>query len=811
MSKKITSKKHAIWYYLSDPKNQMRPAFSEDDFKEAAKELWKLGEGWVAEQNFYDNGSISEYRSIVIDVSNSSSDRVEEVKELYGIYPDELFVKWESRYIIFRFKRWINSRSFYHRWQVLCTLYNIIHDEEKIRTSYPYQPDNVYPLGQISSLVGQLELILEWIDDSKNRIYDDIANKKEIDKANEIDKHDVLKKLGNLTKDKIDTSLDLIVWYGSVYTYVLKKFWDTDRAYEFFNTEYWTNFTTGAASIDRFMKVGVISDGGELHQKWYSLWYEQNWDFKQITDFIPRVHYRLQRKDCITYIITVVGEGGEQKKFIEVPNDSSETALQKWIQWHGNYHITGGKTAVTKFHKYLSSARVPTIYTIDKFWDIEIQWKRYIAYADALYEVESGRVIHRYPNTSFYMISTIVGIRIEDNNKKDLMEALTIKSPMLGPAKENSPKDFIDFFSQFYSDDSRFMIPFIAATWLGHLLYKPATSCPMFFVTGPTGSGKTTFTKLLSRMYGIEKPVSLEEATTFPIRFCLTQLDWLPVFFNEYRQKMQSAYEKTQIFKALFDGTPFERGRKDLWVDTFVFSANGFLEWEELPDSGATRTRLIIHKTRVDGIKKGSNPEQAMQEHAEFLNSFQYSYFTATDKEEYFDFYNEWKKIFAEIPCPSARVFENICLMYAGVMAFFKEYKDKVIEVLEKLMRQQVEDFERNSTGVEFIKAMGQYVGSRFPNIYFSGNCLVLSWADLTDFIEQKRIKLELGVDWYRDHLEAMGWELWYFEVKDANFWEEDILIDGAKIPIIKVPMQLRCNPKIYRAFKEFSKHIYTP
>lgn len=786
----------------------MKPEFNLEEFRRVQVELW-IQSGWTAEQVFSDIGSIIEYKSIVIDVSSSSSDRMDYVRDTYSIYPDELFEFGEERYVIFRFKRAISSRTFYTIGNTICLLYNGIYDEDKVRTSYPFKSDKTYPLGQLVPLVGAIEQIGRSIDDATNKVYSDVTNKKEIDKVNSLNKYDVLKKLGRATIDKIDDVLDIIIWYGSIYTYVVKVLGDIDTAYEFFNTEYGTKFATGASSIDKFMTLGIVPDGSELYQQWSYLGYDTEKGFKKITDFIPRVHYRLQRDDSVTYIISVTWENGEVKKFIEAPNDSSESAMQKWIQSYGNYHLYGGKIAVWLLHKFLSSARVPTIYTVDKFGDIEVQWKRFIAYADSLYEVETGRVIERFPGTAFYMVSTVMGIRIEDRATNDLKESLSVKAPFLWKTENvNTPKSFVEFFGRFYQDDSKYMIPFIAATWLGHLLYKPSTSCPMFFVTWPTGSGKTTFTKLLSRIYWIEKPVSLEEATPFPIRFSLTQLDWLPVFFNEYRQKMNYAVEKTQIFKALFDWTPFERWRKDLGIDTFTFSANGFMEGEELPDSGATRTRLIIHKTKLNGIIKGSNPEKAMTEHAEFINNFQYSYFSATDEKEYFDFYKESAEIFGDIQCPSPRVYENIRLMYAGVMAFFREYREEVIRVLTKLMLEQIDDFNRNSTGAEFIWAVAKFVVQRFSKVYIEANHLIISWTELVDFIESKRVKLELWPDGYRDHLEAMWWQLGYYEVVADEFTREISLVDWMKIHIKDVPVALRCNTSIYKAYKEYQAKV---
>ena len=61
---------------------------------------------------------------------------------------------------------------------------------------------------------------------------------------------------------------------------------------------------------------------------------------------------------------------------------------------------------------------------------------------------------------------------------------------------------------------------------------------------------------------------------------------------------MQGAPEKTSILKSRFDGTAFERGKKDLSIESHKFSAYAFMEGEELPESGATRSRSLIWKVK---------------------------------------------------------------------------------------------------------------------------------------------------------------------------------------------------------------------
>jgi hypothetical protein len=139
-------------------------------------------------------------------------------------------------------------------------------------------------------------------------------------------------------------------------------------------------------------------------------------------------------------------------------------------------------------------------------------------------------------------------------------------------------EDIESVFKSIFTDNSSDMLMFTLCTWMGNALYNEYIDCPLFFATGPSGSGKTTYSRILSTVFGIEKPLSLEGTTPFPLRMGLTLVNQLPFFMSEFRTRMASVYEKTQILKALFDGTPFERGRKDLSVEKSIFSASGFIE-----------------------------------------------------------------------------------------------------------------------------------------------------------------------------------------------------------------------------------------
>jgi hypothetical protein len=155
---------------------------------------------------------------------------------------------------------------------------------------------------------------------------------------------------------------------------------------------------------------------------------------------------------------------------------------------------------------------------------------------------------------------------------------LVDKAPSLGALTTTSFDTFHDIVKKVFTDISGDVLMMNACTWLGHMMFPTEYSCPLFFTTGITGSGKTTYAKFLCSMFGIKKPLSIEGTTPFPLRISLTLLNQLPLFLNEFRTKMPNAHEKTSIIKSLFDGTAFERGKKDLTIESHTFSAYIFME-----------------------------------------------------------------------------------------------------------------------------------------------------------------------------------------------------------------------------------------
>jgi hypothetical protein len=145
-------------------------------------------------------------------------------------------------------------------------------------------------------------------------------------------------------------------------------------------------------------------------------------------------------------------------------------------------------------------------------------------------------------------------------------------------------------------------------------------------------------------IFGVKKPVNIETTTVLPLLMDLVAYDSLPVFYTEFRTRMNYATEKTGIIKAVFDQGVFSRGKRDMSVDRYVFSSTVFIEGEELPKSGATRTRSIIHTTKHKGRRPEVNTlfiRNLMKNQGQILSSLQYSFLDSVSKDLYLEKYQE--------------------------------------------------------------------------------------------------------------------------------------------------------------------------
>lgn len=790
--------RHSIWYILN-------PAQAIIEFNREEFEAFSVNrsESYEYMQTFDDN-NIVEYNTVIVNViKDRSKTRFETVNELYGIRPQEirtLVANGQEDYI-FRFAKPMSKAGATRIGKILEQLY---FWSARFYTLFRY--DNRTELEEGSLNIGLINDIGWWLEDGLVVAINDVKNAGALEQAREIDPSLIVQAMRRT--EKVDDELWLIIWYGGWITYVLTCLRSVDATYKFFSENFAIDFSDTYESMEEYIRDGVfVSGDGIIRSGWKIKVINDKGDSKDLTDFDITVHYKIHRKDKMSYVVSFIKPDAEVRH-IEWPMSLNKTKVAEFVSGFWPYHITASDANLKKIHEMISSSQVPDITVYDKYGKTQYNNDTIVIYKDYVYNVSKNVAIPKLQNTSFYFIDGINGIKVEWRDGVDIDTMLVDKAPSMGNVVARPMNVFFDITKEIFTDASGDLLVMTACAWLGHSLYGGELPCPMFFTTGITGSGKTTYAKFLCAMFGIEKPLSIEGTTPFPLRISLTLLEELPLFLNEFRTKMPGAQEKTSILKSLFDGTAFERGRKDMSIESHKFSAYVFMEGEELPESWATRSRSIIWKVKKSGQGKVI-PENLLTQNRETLGSFCYSYYQRASKSRYLAAVEEWYELF-HTKGIERRILTNIVLLYAGTMAVAPERKDELIAVCEQVLAVQMEDFSRNGTTAEILNILGKYVGSRYCEVYIDEYYnVVIPWDSVIEFTDRSRITTELKMTSYRDHIESAGISTGMYIVNKYE-WDDfrktkKIMVDGLQIAINKnIDKRFLCNEDIFEAYEKF-------
>lgn len=785
--------RHPVWYVLN--KTQAIIEFDREIFLEVAH---NREEKYEYIQTFDDN-NIVEYNTIVINIQSALGvKRIEEVAELYDIQPNEIRYYKNETDLVFRFVKPMQKAVVLN---ISNTLQQLYFSDTRYFTFFA--PDEIKTVSDQYLNITSVQLASIWINNARKPAINDVENADAITSAMMLDPVDVLSKLKR--HEKVDVWLGVVIGYGWILDYVLKALKSTEATYKFFNEYYNLGFADTDHSMWHYMDIWV----GIMWEWIVSVWdklmiINDKWVSKELTDFQISVHYKITRPTGVSYVVSLL-KSDIEVKHIEWPSTFSEVKISEFVSSFWPFHVTTSKDNLKKLHEMISSAKVPEITVFNKYGKLKYNNEDIIVYRDYVYCIDRKVAVPKLQNSRFYFIDWINGIKIEGKDGTDIELMLNDKAPGLGNCVSHKYDEFLRVVKEVFTDTSGELLLMTAMTWISHSIFESEKSCPMFFTTWITGSGKTTYAKYLCAIYWLKKPVSIEGTTPFPLRISLTLLNQIPVFLNEFRSKMWGAMEKISILKSLFDGTAFERWRKDLTIESHTFSAYVFMEGEELPASGATRSRSLIWRVKKSW-QGNASPEDILKENRELLSSFIYSYMKWAKKNLYLAAYMEGEWLFRK-KWYEARIVDNICLMYAWAMAFAPEHKERHIAVCKEVLDRQIEDFANNGTIAEIINIIGKYIGSRFAKVYVDGYSIVLSWNDILDYIERSRITTELKADSYREHCEAFGIESWFFLVRNEDtFANEEVMVDWLRIPVDWIDKRFLCNPTVFKLWSSFNK-----
>jgi len=111
------------------------------------------------------------------------------------------------------------------------------------------------------------------------------------------------------------------------------------------------------------------------------------------------------------------------------------------------------------------------------------------------------------------------------------------------------------------------------------------------------------------------------------------------------------------------------------------------------------------------------------------------------------------------------RSLNNLAMLYAMTMCYLPEYKKDYLKSMESLAELQAKDEEENGTSVDILKSISAFVTKAEYPIYFVGGGFVISWESIKEYATKYKHEFSLDVATYREHLDAMGYDVDFYEV----------------------------------------------
>lgn len=778
-----------IWYTLSPWSSVLE--FDKNSFQSAIE---ITGDQWYEFIQEFSRNDITAYRTIVL--PNISPERLKQVEELYQITPTETrkFSDDDIHYIFESVKALPKSRAI----RFANTLSEIYINDYQFYTFYAPQCQEIVQTGK-----KVVDSPLHAYTDEQSYA-DSVNTDLETYVNSSVKIEDVLNKLHlNLPYDNI---LNIVPWHGKPFALALKHLGSLDVAYKFFNEHFNAWFTVSIDNISDFMQFGVAIKWPWIIEKdgWY--WAENaKWGITSITDFTIRVHYQVQNSQELVYMVTLVSKKWKEVSFIPWKNTMSETIMADFIVKYWPYHLSANKVHLKMIHEMISNTKVPTITTYHQYGLHDYKGTKVLILPDGVFDFDTGRLFPKHDKVDFYFLGGNDGITVDPGSNIDINNI-----PRFTKWDEQNYDHFHWLTASIYNGKMKHLPLMLACGMAGTAIYPTGLQKPHYYITGTTGSGKSTMSDLLASMFWVKTIIDMYNTTLFPLRVICSSIRRMPLFFQEYRSSMPYIKEKDGIIRLVFDEGSFQRWQKNGNILNYNFEAQMCIEGEDSSSSGSIRSRCII--VTMDKKYKRSDVQWA----SKLINDAKWQlawFLTAYTKWTwewiYKQFLQEWLDRFGKA-CSNHRLVSNISLLYAGCMAFAPEHKETFESILDELLAEQMKDFDTNGEWAQFMKLISQYYSDeRYSKVYIQNGWLYIDEAEIEKYIQRTHRRMDLTVESYAWHMREMWFEVWDYDVYQKEEFDVD---DGYKvifwyrIPLVDCPRRLLVNRKIHGAYTKAKK-----
>lgn len=618
--------------------------------------------------------------------------------------------------------------------------------------------------------------------------------------ANNLPIKEVADKAG-IDKLTIDDLLNIEVSKWNCFSLLAEYYNSIELAMDFFKTIYEIEFVSAVEAQAKFNLewVSITKSWDTIEEKRWCYWkYDDEWELKRLTDFIIKVHSTYITFEWYKqYTVSMINTDWEESERVIWENTAKKDKLAEFVQRYGNFHFYGTSSDVQKLHTLISNIKSPMIRTVVGYW---WHWDICI-FANGIWDKKKKEFIESY-NPSTWVISLSNGdwVIVVNASWQRVDRVIPNKTSLFHvPQSRLSKAELFDFMKSIWKDDTGIVVWLIACSilWTGIAWLKK--ECPLYFFRGITQTGKTTTSEILQRLVWF--PLGNAESfewTLFTATLLVSSSYNLPVFFSEWRHKSRQMPEKVSMFRNAFDKTSTSRGKSDLTTAQFAMTSIVVAEWEEMIWDGATRTRFIQFRPNMHAKLDAATFEKRQ---AQFwkCNTFLHSYFTESNEDKYDKYHSEWIKIFSWLA--SSRNVANISHMYASAMIYAPELEEEFIESITNLLKLQAEDEKLNGTSIDIVKSISAFLQKKEYPVYIRDDWFVLSWESIQEYSRKYKQELSLSISSYREHLDALGYTVDYYEVREGLSWWE-MLVEWPLFPYKNIDKRLLCNSEIYEQYK---------
>lgn len=782
-----------LWYTVNPDKNPVIN-FDAELFAEEVHELAVPGYEY---DQIFDNYAIHQIQTLV--VLGATPDRVAEVEKIYKIKPYDMRITDEDT-IEYSFK-FINALSL-KRWHTIGSQLAKLYDWEYVLYSRWREQCKAY---QLSWAVLQPTVISQVF--STQRLADTI-NEAEEYHVNLIPIESVAHKLKY--DWIIDPLLNIAPWVGTVFQLIVNLLWSVDTAARYCNAEldraFYIDKWDGAQFVidwDLVSAPGVYKGtSGWYYRTWWS-----SWPDVKMTNFSISVHYKLIKQTGeIIFMVSLLNETGQKVSNVEWKNISSENTLQDSIMKYGNFHIYWGKTSVLKIHEMITSSRVPTIYSVAQYGFNTYKGNKVMVFPDWVWDMDIRKYYPKHETLPYYFIWWQDGIWVDGESEAWHVSIENV--PRFNWVTGTTLEEYVSIAKKMYSDDTSYVMWLMACSMAWVAAYRHEWQVPSYFVTWVTWSGKSTFARFLAESFWVKNLYNIRQSTLHPIKVLLSAFKWLPAFFTEFRTEMKYWPDKLWLIQMCYDRSETAKWLRNGGMIKYRMESQVFCEWEDTYAEGSLRTRSILYEAKKSSRINWALPIDILHDYKWIINSFFANYLSGTCKQDYENHRKQWQKLFAK-DWVEPRLSDNMWLMYAGAMAFAPESKDKILEVCNELIAEQMTDYNANGESQKIITFISQYLRNQWSRSYCQDGKIIIDWMDLITYKMKYRFPdMNLSMSSYLSHLMSQGWEHDHYLVDEpSDFGKTNkVLVSWVAILAHKAPKDLFVKHSIYEYYIQNKK-----